>query len=38
MKVAQKYFSVADLAWTYSFAESTIRGWMRDGLFGSGLL
>jgi hypothetical protein len=33
-RIAQKYFTVAELAWTYSFAESTIRTWMKQGLFG----
>lgn len=33
-RIAQKYYSVAELAWTYSFGESTIRRWMKEGKFG----
>lgn len=33
-RVVQKYYSVQELAWTYSFAECSIRSWMRAGEFG----
>jgi hypothetical protein len=33
--LVQKYYTVPELAWHFGFSETTIREWMRAGLFGS---
>lgn len=33
-RIAEKYYTVSELAWTYGYSDWTIRQWIRQGQFG----